>query len=324
MSNIIERTVFDQSGISIESVSDIDAMIERSTMTEIPLHQHNCCELILVQRGSCKVYSEYSYKPLLKGDLFLCFPNYMHAFSLSERVSFVKIQFEADLFMKKASFRKSASHLPEAEEAPMQKHLNSIMAFSDHDKNLSDSEETETEGYYKIFHLTPDQVEQISGMMLEIQNEQTERFLGFEEMKRIYLEQLLLQLQRIQVKQVSTVSKTFTWKEDLVANVLKMIDENPAKQHDFEAFAQKEGITLNYFRMLFKEETGMTPVNYLNKVRILRALELLQTSDLSIAEISAVIGIYDANYFSRLFKKVTGSPPRYFKAIAATQNKEGN
>ncbi len=112
--------------------------------------------------------------------------------------------------------------------------------------------------------------------------------------------------------------------EDLVANVLKMIDENPAKQHDFEAFAQKEGITLNYFRMLFKEETGMTPVNYLNKVRILKALELLQTTDLSIAEISAVIGIYDANYFSRLFKKVTGSPPRYFKAIATAQSKEGN
>lgn len=49
---------------------------------------------------------------------------------------------------------------------------------------------------------------------------------------------------------------------------------------------------------------------------MLRALELLQTTELSVSEIAVQVGIYDANYFSRLFKKVTGYPPRYFKAIS--------
>lgn len=59
----------------------------------------------------------------------------------------------------------------------------------------------------------------------------------------------------------------------------------------------------------------MSPTDYLNHVRISRALELLQVTSLSIAEIASRVGIYDANYFSRLFKKVTGYPPRYFKSI---------
>ena len=61
----------------------------------------------------------------------------------------------------------------------------------------------------------------------------------------------------------------------------------------------------------------MPPTDYLNRVRILRALELLQTSDAPVAAIGRKVGIYDANYFSRLFKKVTGYPPRSFKSIPA-------
>ncbi|NDL66461.1 helix-turn-helix domain-containing protein [Anaerotalea alkaliphila] len=53
----------------------------------------------------------------------------------------------------------------------------------------------------------------------------------------------------------------------------------------------------------------------MNRVRILRALEYLQTTTLSITDIAAQVGILDANYFSRIFRKIVGSPPSYFKRI---------
>ena len=108
----------------------------------------------------------------------------------------------------------------------------------------------------------------------------------------------------------------------MINTVLAEIDRDLSQDIDFEGIAHSHGITLSYFRTIFKEATGMPPTDYLNRVRILRALELLQTSDAPVAEIGRKVGIYDANYFSRLFKKVTGYPPRYFKSIPA-KGKEG-
>ena len=76
-------------------------------------------------------------------------------------------------------------------------------------------------------------------------------------------------------------------------------------------------LSSSYFRVLFKDVTGLPPVEYLNRLRIVKSLQYLQADDLSIANAAARVGIYDPNYYSRLFKKVMGVPPRYFKNISA-------
>ena len=50
-------------------------------------------------------------------------------------------------------------------------------------------------------------------------------------------------------------------------------------------------------------------------MRNLRALELLQTTREPIAEIAEEVGIHDPNDFARIFKKLIGYPPSYFKSI---------
>lgn len=56
-------------------------------------------------------------------------------------------------------------------------------------------------------------------------------------------------------------------------------------------------------------------MEYLNRMRIVKSLEYLNVEGISIADAAAKVGIYDANYFSRMFKKVMGYSPRYFKNI---------
>ena len=58
-----------------------------------------------------------------------------------------------------------------------------------------------------------------------------------------------------------------------------------------------------YFSRLFKEKTGMSPKQYILKIRIERAKELLSETTYSVKEISNSIGFSDQLYFSRLFKK---------------------
>ena len=64
---------------------------------------------------------------------------------------------------------------------------------------------------------------------------------------------------------------------------------------------------------LVKQKLGFLPVHYLNQVRLRNALELLENSDLTAAEISEVCGFATPEYFSRKFKQLTGEPPRRFR-----------
>jgi len=71
--------------------------------------------------------------------------------------------------------------------------------------------------------------------------------------------------------------------------------------------------SFDYFRLLFKKEMGCTPIDYLNKVRISNAKNLLNNNfyqkNLSISTISSMCGFLDPFYFSRSFKKHTGMSP---------------
>ncbi len=69
----------------------------------------------------------------------------------------------------------------------------------------------------------------------------------------------------------------------------------------------------SYFSKIFKEETHITPTDYLNNLRIKKACTLLKDTSLSVQTISYSIGIYDQFYFSRLFKNIIGCTPSYYR-----------
>lgn len=68
-----------------------------------------------------------------------------------------------------------------------------------------------------------------------------------------------------------------------------------------------------YFSKLFKEEAGENFIEYLTKVRIAHAKELLRNPALSIKEICILSGYSDPNYFSRIFKKQEGLTPSEYR-----------
>ena len=68
-----------------------------------------------------------------------------------------------------------------------------------------------------------------------------------------------------------------------------------------------------YFSKLFKQETGENFIEYLTKVRMKNAEELLKDSSYSIKEICTASGYGDPNYFSRIFKKYEGVTPSEYR-----------
>jgi two-component system, response regulator YesN len=73
-------------------------------------------------------------------------------------------------------------------------------------------------------------------------------------------------------------------------------------------------LTPNYICLIFKQETGETITDYITKVRIKKAKELLKTTDLKIMEIAGMVGYENSHYFSTVFKKTTGIFPQKYRS----------
>ena len=68
-----------------------------------------------------------------------------------------------------------------------------------------------------------------------------------------------------------------------------------------------------YFSKIFKKETGENFIEYLTNIRIEKAKELLENTDMSMKEICIEVGYSNPNYFSRSFKKNVGVTPTEYK-----------
>jgi AraC family transcriptional regulator, arabinose operon regulatory protein len=89
------------------------------------------------------------------------------------------------------------------------------------------------------------------------------------------------------------------------------------KQHldqpaSFASFAAMANLSESHYRSLFKNETGFAPMDYFIRLRIHKACQLLDTTNLTVKEIAQLTGYEDALYFSRAFKTVVElSPAKY-------------
>ncbi len=111
--------------------------------------------------------------------------------------------------------------------------------------------------------------------------------------------------------------------EDHVSLRLGQVRENIEsfirEYYDTELSMQDVARAMNYsdayFCKLFKQCFQVNFSVYLNEYRISRAKEMLQATRLNVREVSVACGYSDSNYFTRVFKRITGMTPTEYRAI---------
>lgn len=102
-------------------------------------------------------------------------------------------------------------------------------------------------------------------------------------------------------------------KTDTITEIKKFVTDNFNRDVSLSELASRFFMNPSYLSQLFKEKTGDTYLNYVMKIRINKAKELLKNSDLKIYEICDTIGYSDTNYFSKLFEKLVGCRPSCYR-----------
>ena len=139
--------------------------------------------------------------------------------------------------------------------------------------------------------------------------------IGGEQLIKTYLEQFLIFLIRNIVKKEEP--NVFPTKESmethLVSSAKRLIEEKAEEPFRVNDLCIALGYSKSYLSKLFHEQTGETIANFAVRQKIKRAKQLIRDGNLNFAQISEKLSFDNPQYFSRVFKRITGMSPTEFK-----------
>lgn len=111
---------------------------------------------------------------------------------------------------------------------------------------------------------------------------------------------------------------------NLIHRCIQYIGANYAGRLTLEDTARAVSLSPDYLSRIFRQETGNTFNHYLNQVRITKAKELIRHSDLRLTDISQMVGYDDQSYFTKVFRRLTGTAPNAYRKKTRTARKVPN
>lgn len=249
---------------------------------------HDFWEMVYVDKGKVAVRSEAEEMILSQGEIIFHKPNEFHAIRAYDS--------EPNFFV--ISFVCSSPSMAcfEGLSAKLNKSLKPFMSAI-----IEEAEET-----FVIPKNTPS---------LKKLTKKNDAIIGGEQLIKTYLEQFLILL----LRDVNKIGKAgiFSSKEVmdsyLISSIKTLINENLDKNLRLDDICKSIGYSKSYLCKIFGEQTGKTIASYTVKSKIKKAKELIRKNDMNFSEISDSLSFDNPQYFSRVFKRVTGMTPTEFK-----------
>lgn len=250
---------------------------------------HNFCELLYVDRGSIIVRSENYCGVLNDNQLIIHRPNEVHSLECDESVAPSVIIIGVECM---------SSELEPFSKTPM--------TLSPDQKRLLSEIMKEGMSVYAPPYDLPN--------TLEMKKREDYPF-GADQLIKLRLETLLISLIR-DSKKLQQSSEDIIDEITDIENIHQYICEHYTEKILLDNICFIFGTNKTTLCSSFKKKYNSTILNYINHLRIKDAKALLRKNELSVTEISEMLGFNSIHYFCRVFKKTTGqSPKEYIKTI---------
>ncbi len=102
-------------------------------------------------------------------------------------------------------------------------------------------------------------------------------------------------------------------RREKMGRIMEYIAANLTERITTKELSKEFFVTESYMCQFFKSQTGQSVTEYINRLRIEKAMSFLKNTEMSITEIAMHTGFTDSCYFTRVFKKYTGLSPREYR-----------
>ena len=146
--------------------------------------------------------------------------------------------------------------------------------------------------------------------------------LGGEQLIKTYLEQFLIFLIRsiIENEQPSVFPSKESMETHLITSAKAFLEEKAEEPFRVNDLCNALGYSKSYLCKLFNEQLGETIANFAMKIKIKKAKQLIRENNFTFAQISDKLSFDNPQYFSRVFKRITGMTPTEFKLSLEVYN----
>ncbi|MGI6174739.1 MAG: AraC family transcriptional regulator [Christensenellales bacterium] len=295
------------------------AVEDRSLYAPVEPHMHKHVEIALVIMGSCVHRFQSTELVIIPGDVCVIPPHTIHSYDINNHLKILNLQFfpyDIDVEWSPVFDSIAPKPAPEATGACNTENESARFTLKKDDHRIFAQKNMSCQG---IIHLDPLQKEQIERAFFDLRNEQDNHteYCHRPMMESLFIA-LLYRLKRAKLKQSNNVNLDWQDQRAKISTTLQYIEEHLSESISCKDLAVQAHLSENYFRTVFKQVTGLSPIEYLHRLRIAKSLPYLQDNHASIGEIAEKVGFYDQNYFTRVFKKVMGYPPIHYKKIGVS------
>ena len=102
--------------------------------------------------------------------------------------------------------------------------------------------------------------------------------------------------------------------ESFANRVIHFMHENVQRRLSLDEISRRFNYSASHFSLLFRNETGISPITYFIRLKIQKACQYIELTDMRLSDIATVLGFEDAAYFTRTFSKVMGTTPSEYRA----------
>ena len=249
-------------------------------------HHHNYSELVVVQTGNGYHVLNGIMRPIYPGQVILIHPRQRHYYTKFTHLTLLTFLFTPDVLR------------------PFLADLMLIPSF----RTFFGEEERKNDQFFFIDGVTLSRLDAIADRIIQ---EQLEVPPGFTSAITCLFLEAILHL----VRTTRPVSADYAAASNRLAPALSYLEKNFSHEITLQQLAEISGMSVSNFRKFFKEMVGTSPIQYLLRVRMKNAVALLLDSSLSITDIAQRSGFNDTNYFTKVFTRIHGLPPRVYRKM---------
>ena len=256
---------------------------------DVCTHTHDCIELVIILSGYAEHVIDNENYHLKPGDVFVVSKESEHGYKSVSNLKLSNIMFD---------YQKLADNLSELRQLPGFQTLFVLEPQFRKDHRFESK-----------LQLDPISLSFVKELLDILLKEYENNVIGYESAISIYFLTLITYLSReFHSSQSKGTSKLFQ-----LANAISYMENNfldPIHIDDVSAISY---LSTRQFTRVFKKSYHVSPKEYIIKLRLAYACQLMENSHMNLSEVALESGFSDISFFSRQFKSKTGVSPREYR-----------
>lgn len=262
-------------------------IVKESQDPYVPMHSHEFSEIAFVAGG----YARHTHisrdgricrEGLIQGDLFSVLPGESHSYEHCKSMVLYNIFFDPGIF----------DHFPVAGDMPTWRSL-----LYEHDDTA-----------IKKRHLSGGQLSRAIQCLDRAIREAHLRQEGYKTVMTALFLEFLIPAMRLPGQEVLLGEESYG-----ILESISLMEEQPERKFTLKQLARLSSMSIPSYTKKFRIATGLSPMNYLQKVRLLKVCDALTMSDAALQTIAEQCGFCSSNYLIKIFHREIGVTPEQFR-----------